>query len=134
MIKKIPLIFIVLLIQACASSQEKINEYHPSKLLVQNYFVPQVSLDKISHLDSVTENEVKIMMDKFAQDDNDKITSKAIAESETNDVGFYCGLIIESEADRLYREGTKLRVVGVTEKWIPINGESKKVLHLKLSP
>ena len=44
----------------------------------------------------------------------------------------YGACVLGIDSGSLYDRGTKFRVTGVTEEWIPINGKPTKILHLRL--
>lgn len=122
--------FVIFLIQACSTSQSIGDGFN--HLTIENYVLPEIEFQRLSKAKSISRMDIENLLKRNAIEDGEIDESFSPPDSEER--RFFCGLIVESEAERLYREGSKFRVVGVTEKWIPIEGKVSKVLHLKLAP
>lgn len=95
--------------------------------------IPAIDVQGFTSHEPMNQEHIQEVVKKYSLEgrDAEKVISRKTDEL-IDESYVMCGGVYW-ESDRLYEKGLKFRVVGVTEKWIPIEGKVTKVLQIKLA-
>ena len=121
---KILCAIILLIVAGCAANGAISPPKNTSipKILI----VPTETFDAFIKRTDLTVGEAREFEMDYSRDYSEKLLSEI---SELNDHNYFvCGLTWQEPPENM----ESMRLVGITEKWIPINGKPTKILHFKL--
>ena len=107
----------------------------PGNLIVGNFVLTEMDIQKLEAFGPMDSEELNSILRQYSQPESTihDLSGRTFSDSELWRIQIDDGIIIEPDSQKLYESGSKFRVVGVTEKWIPIEGKVTKVLHLELA-
>ncbi len=122
---------ILIFLFGCVS--QPVSEEKQTNLIVGNFILPVEDIPKIEQLGPVTSLQLEKILNSYSDSNSSVHRLTNQIEGQTEAYWMCGGILVDPDSQRLYESGSKFEVVGVSEKWIPIEGKTTKVLHLKLA-
>lgn len=123
--KAIIILLYLAVVAGCSTNESK--HQFGSVLAPKIVIIPKDTFLEIQKKPSLTVAEAREIETSYTSKVTDRILAEASALSE--EMYFVCGGVYWEEDPASLKS---MQLIGITEKWIPINGTITKVLHFKL--
>lgn len=123
--KTVILLLYLAVVAGCSvnDSKHQLSSVFEPKILI----IPKEKFIEIQQNSSLTVAEAREIETSYTNEVTERILAEASELSE--EIYFVCGGVYWEEDQASLKS---MQLIGITEKWIPINGTVTKVLHFKL--
>lgn len=125
------ILLLIFLLGACSIIERDLsaNEFYKPV----NIAIPIADLENLQVAKELSSEEIDQVINKYSVNDDQL---EAIISKETGNLPGHNYLVcggVYWESSNLSQNSIKFKVTGVTDKWIPIEGKVKRVLHFRMS-